>query len=103
MQICSLSIYPLDLLQFNGKDISWRHIANLYMQDRRPGVGLTLLPKLKLEHIRLNSFSKMRVDLATQVMVGVMYTILAAGLSCSYMHALWPLSIITMPQFYSGA
>ena len=29
--------------------------------------GLTLLPKLKCEHINLSSFSKMRVDLAAQV------------------------------------
>lgn len=30
-------------------------------------VGLSLFPKLKFEHIRLDSFSKMRVDLAAQV------------------------------------
>lgn len=29
--------------------------------------GLSLVPKLKLEHIRLTNFSKMRVDLAAQV------------------------------------
>ena len=29
--------------------------------------GLSLLPKLKREHIELTSFSKMRVDLAAQV------------------------------------
>lgn len=29
--------------------------------------GLTTLPKLKYEHVYLNSFSKMRVDLASQV------------------------------------
>ena len=39
----------------------------LYEDDRKPGVGLCLLTKLKFEHIRLNSFSKMRADLATQV------------------------------------
>ena len=30
-------------------------------------MGLSLVPKLKLEHIQLTSFSRMRVDLATQV------------------------------------
>ena len=30
--------------------------------------GLTTLPKLKYEHISLTSFSKMRVDLAAQVL-----------------------------------
>lgn len=39
----------------------------LYEDDRKPGVGLCLLPKLKFEHIKLTSFSKMRVDLAAQV------------------------------------
>ena len=29
--------------------------------------GISLIPKLKLEHVKLTSFSKMRVDLAAQV------------------------------------
>ena len=29
--------------------------------------GLSIVPKLKYKHIHLNSFSKMRVDLAAQV------------------------------------
>ena len=29
--------------------------------------GLYLVPKLKYEHVHLNNFSKMRVDLAAQV------------------------------------
>ncbi len=29
--------------------------------------GLTTIPKLKYEHVYLTNFSKMRVDLATQV------------------------------------
>ena len=53
-----------------GREISWKHIEKLYEDDRRPGVGLTLLPKIKREHIKLNSFSKMRVDLAAQVISG---------------------------------
>ena len=31
--------------------------------------GLSLVPKLKYEHIYINSFAKMRVDLAAQVCV----------------------------------
>ena len=65
--MCTFKFY-VTLLTVQWKDISWQHITNLYYQDRRPGVGLTLLPKIKLEHIKLNSFSKMRVDLATQVL-----------------------------------
>ena len=35
--------------------------------------GLTLMPKLKLEHLKLTSYSRMRVDLAAQV--GNLFTI----------------------------
>ena len=39
-----------------------------YRGDRSaPGSGLSLIPKIKLEHIQLNSFSKMKVRLAVQV------------------------------------
>ena len=31
--------------------------------------SLSFLPKLKREHIELTSFSRMRVDLATQVLI----------------------------------
>lgn len=56
-------------LQFEGKYIQWSHLRDLYKKSR-PDVkspGLTLLPKLRYEHIDLTSFSKMRVDLASQV------------------------------------
>ena len=39
----------------------------LYDRDTQAGMGLRILPKIKYEHIRLTSFSKMRVDLAAQV------------------------------------
>ena len=53
-------------MQNNGKDISWGHVWQLYNRTRS-ATGLTTLKKLKFEHICLNSFSKMRVDLAAQV------------------------------------
>ena len=31
--------------------------------------GLSLVPKIKYEHVYLNNFSKMRVDLAAQVCI----------------------------------
>ncbi len=34
---------------------------------RKGSSGLTLIPKFKLEHIKLTSYSTMRVDLAAQV------------------------------------
>lgn len=40
----------------------------LFEEDRHGGLGLCLLPKLKYEHFRLTSFSKMHVDLAAQVL-----------------------------------
>jgi hypothetical protein len=33
----------------------------------KPAPGLSLVPKLKYEHVYLTSYSKMRVDLAAQV------------------------------------
>lgn len=53
-------------MQNNGKDVSWGHIWTLYNKSRSQ-TGLVMLPHLKFEHIYLNSFSKMRVDLAAQV------------------------------------
>lgn len=53
------------ITQCKGKDISWSHIVNMYHQHC--GSGLSIIPKIKYEHIFLTSFSKMRVDLAVQV------------------------------------
>ena len=52
--------------QNDGKEILWQHLVTLYDQTRGQA-GLSILPKLKYEHMYLSSFSKMRVDLATQV------------------------------------
>lgn len=54
-------------LQNNGREISWQHLKDLYERDMGKGSGLSMVPKLKLEHLKLTSFSKMRVDLAAQV------------------------------------
>ena len=54
--------------QNDGKDISWSHITTLFEEDKRGGLGLRLLPKLKYELLKLTSFSKMRVDLAAHVL-----------------------------------
>ena len=43
------------------------HLVNLYKAKTAPVSGLYILPKLKLEHIQLTSFSRMRVHLAAQV------------------------------------
>ena len=46
--------------------ISWKFIVELYMRGTKT-LGLTTMHKLKHEHVYLNLFSKMRVDLAAQV------------------------------------
>ena len=58
------------LLQCNGSPIDWKLVVELYLRNAGAHTatpGLSLVPKLKYEHIYLTSFSKMRVDLAAQV------------------------------------
>ena len=50
----------------DGRHLLFRHIADLFYKDQ--SAALHVLPKLTLEHIVLNSFSKMKVKLATQVL-----------------------------------
>ena len=54
-------------MQKHDSFIMWQHLVDLYNRDKGKGTGLCMVPKLKFEHINLTSFSKMRVDLATQV------------------------------------
>ena len=58
-------MYILEQWEF----ILWDHIKELYKEDVKAGMGIRLVPKLKLEHVQLTPFSKMRVDLAAQVLV----------------------------------
>jgi len=54
----------------NGKHIEWRQLWEIYEKVSTMSIesqGLTLAPKLKLEHLKLTSYSRMRVDLAAQV------------------------------------
>ena len=60
--------HPTCILQCEGEEISWRHLISLYYRNNGSSHDqLSLVPKLKYEHVYLNSFSKMRVDLAAQV------------------------------------
>ncbi len=57
-------------MQCNVNEILWKHVQDLYLRDsgaQKSAGGLSLVPKLKYEHIYLTSFSKMWVDLAAQV------------------------------------
>ena len=58
----------------------WNHLLELYKKCARAKTstpGLTLLSRLKYEHVYPTSFSKMRVDLAAQVSFycGTLYSI----------------------------
>lgn len=46
-------------------------MVGLYKRNMGAATGLSIIPKLKYEHIKLTSFSKMRVDLAAQVQLAV--------------------------------
>ena len=62
-----LAIMVKGLFTWEHLSISWEHLQQLYRQDTGKATGLSMIPKLKYEHIELTSFSKMRVDLAAQV------------------------------------
>lgn len=50
----------------DGQYILWQHITEIFYQDMDS--GLKLLPKLTYEHVNLNAYSVMRVNLAAQVL-----------------------------------
>lgn len=58
-------------MKYDRQDISWKHLIYLYERDvgiNRGAPGLRLLPKIKHDHAHLNSFLRVRVDLAAQVL-----------------------------------
>jgi hypothetical protein len=61
-------------LMWNGQDMLWSHIAALYYADLEQ--DLHQLPKLTIDHINLTSFSKMKVNLAAQVLSNTVATAL---------------------------
>lgn len=58
----------------DGQYILWQHIAQLFYEDAEN--GLKLLPKLTQDHIKLNSYSVMRVNLADQVLSATVSAVL---------------------------
>ncbi len=54
------------IMQINGSHISWHHLTNL-QKKATSRTGLSLLPKIKSEHLHLTSYSRMKVYLAAQV------------------------------------
>ena len=53
-------------LMWNQKDITWKHLVDLYESGRR--ALIRKMPKSTNEHIRLNPYCKMMVNFAAQAM-----------------------------------
>ena len=69
----------------NGHYVLWQHIVQLFYQDVEN--GLKLMPRLTYDHIKLNSYSTMRVSLAAQVL-------------SSTVAAVWQLCLSPHPSFF---
>ena len=50
----------------DGNYVLWQHIAQLFYQDVEN--GLKLMPRLSYDHMKLNSYSTVRVSLAAQIL-----------------------------------
>ena len=62
-------------MQCCRQKIDWGLIVKLYETNTGAVTstpGLSLVPKLKLERVRLTNFLKMRVDLAVQVCIDML-------------------------------
>ena len=57
-----------------GLYVLWQHITQIFYQDMDN--GLKLLPRLTYEHVELNPYSVMRVNLAAQVLSASVATVL---------------------------
>jgi hypothetical protein len=67
---CGFTVYLGFTLQLNGQYIEWKQLWEIYEKLFAMSIqshGLTIAPKLKLEHLKLTSYSRMRVDLAAQI------------------------------------
>ena len=58
------------LMWNDGFHLVWEHICKVYHSDKQ--YDLNILPKIRYEHIKLNSYSTMRVNLAVQVLSSTM-------------------------------
>ena len=53
------------IIQKDDQHISWEHLVRVFNRSQTAS-GLSLLPRLKKDHISLTSYSRMRVNLAAQ-------------------------------------
>ena len=62
---------------WDGKHyVLWQHIVQMFYQDLES--GLKLLPRITADHIKLNAYSTMRVNLAAQVLSSSVSAVLTA-------------------------
>ena len=54
-------------IQFDKQYISWQHIVDRYDKNKKGESKSVVEDYMKYEHVALNSYSKMRVDLAAEV------------------------------------
>ena len=58
----------------NGKYVLWQYIVQMFREDQEN--GLKLLPRITSDHVRLTSYSVMKVNLAAQVLSSTMAAVL---------------------------
>jgi hypothetical protein len=64
------------LFQASGKTVRYSDLLNLFQHDvKRGSTGLSVVPKLRPVHLSPNSFQKMNVKLAVQVVNFVYFCI----------------------------
>ena len=57
-----------------GKYVVWQYIIQIYNEDQEN--GLKILPRITSDHVKLTSYSVMRVNVATQVLSSTMSSML---------------------------
>ena len=79
-------------LQKDGKHISWSHLVKVYEQNQTAS-GLFFNKKLRREHVHLNSYSRMRVNLAAQVRLDIACVICFTVLFINFRFSVhpWPM------------
>ena len=87
--------------------VSWKHLQDLYRKscETSDPAGFKLVSKLKIEHVEMTSFSRMRVDLAAQVcsLIFIPVDITVKVLSQSVASALEHYEIEGLPKLPSSA
>lgn len=75
------ALWLFDIMQKGDQWISWKWIERLYlMETTSSSPGVRLCHKLSRDHVWLNSYTRMRVNLAAQVSSTTIYSVHAGQL-----------------------